>query len=206
MHKTFIILAAATGLSACVTTQPDQPRRGLEPLNVPVVSRQDYVFDASAPDGSLSATEQARLSGWFSGLQLAYGDKIYVDGPYADAARRDVAKLAGNYGLLLSGAAPMTQGEIAPGMVRVIVSRTKASVPNCPNWSWPSEKTLDNYQHINFGCGVNGNLAAMIANPEDLVRGRDASGTDSATGSKAVDSYRTSPNTGKAGLPPSSTK
>ena len=28
----------------------------------------------------------------------------------------------------------------------------------------------------NFGCAVNGNLAAMVANPSDLVHGREGSG------------------------------
>lgn len=206
MRKTIMILAAASSLSACVTTNPDQPRRGLEPMNVPVVSKADYVFDASAPDGSLGPSERARLSAWFGGLQLAYGDRIYVDGAYADAARAEVAKMVADYGLLMSGGAPITPGQVAPGTVRVIVSRTRAAVPNCPNWSQPSERTLDNYQHSGFGCGVNGNLAAMIANPEDLVHGRDANGSDSVTGAKAVDSYRTSPNTGKGGLAAPSTK
>lgn len=206
MRKTILILAAATGLSACNTVNPDQPARGLEPLNVPVVSQSTYVFDAVAPGGSLSSSEQARLSAWFSGMQLAYGDRIYVDGPYADAARGDVAKVAGNFGLLLSGGAPITAGEVAPGTVRVIVARTTATMPNCPNWSRPSEQTLDNYQMSNFGCGVNGNLAAMIANPEDLVHGREAGGSDSMTGSKAIEGYRSAPNTGKAGLPATTKK
>ena len=52
-----------------------------------------------------------------------------------------------------------------------------------------------------YGCAVNGNLAAMIANPQDLVYGRDGSGlSDALTSTKAVDSYRNAVPTGTKGL------
>ena len=57
------------------------------------------------------------------------------------------------------------------GPVRVVVSRTRATVPNCPNWSVPSQPNYNNRSMSNFGCAVNSNLAAMVANPEDLVHG-----------------------------------
>jgi pilus assembly protein CpaD len=207
MRNSILVLAAATSLAGCVSTNPTLPVRGVEALNVPEVSRSDYVFDAATPDGSLSATERARLDGWFSGLELGYGDSIYVDAGYAGAARADVARVAGRYGLLLSDGAPVTAGPVAPGTVRVVVSRTRASVPNCPNWGQPSERTLDNAQLSNFGCSVNSNLAAMVANPEDLVHGREGgSVVDSRTGTKAVDSYRKKAPTGTGALPGISTK
>ena len=59
----------------------------------------------------------------------------------------------------------------------------------------------------NFGCGVNTNLAAMVANPEDLVHGREGNGVgDPMTGAKAVDVYRSTPPTGTKGLQDVSTK
>ena len=207
MRNSILILAAATALAGCVSTDPTLSSRGVEPLNVPVVSRSDYVFDAAAPDGSLSATERARLDGWFAGLDLGYGDSIYVDGGFGDGARADVARVAGRYGLLLSDGAPVTAGAVAPGTVRVVVSRARAFVPNCPNWGQPSERTLDNAQLSNLGCSVNSNLAAMVANPEDLVHGREGGSViDTRTGTKAVDSYRKKAPTGTAALPGISTK
>jgi pilus assembly protein CpaD len=53
----------------------------------------------------------------------------------------------------------------------------------------------------NYGCAVNANLAAMVANPEDLVHGREAAGlTDAVTGVKAVEFYRNTAPTGTKGL------
>jgi pilus assembly protein CpaD len=199
-----LVSAAAAG---CSHTARDLPDRGIESVNVPVVARTDFVFDASAPDGSLSPGEAARLNAWFSGMDLGYGDSIYVDGPYAGAARADVVRVAGAYGLMVSPSAPVTVGAVPPGMVRVIVSRTRASVPGCPNWSVPAQPNYNNRSMSNFGCAANGNLAAMVANPEDLVHGREGSGVgDTRTAVKAVDAYRKAEPTGNKGLTDINTK
>jgi len=58
----------------------------------------------------------------------------------------------------------------------------------------------------NFGCGVNSNLAAMVANPEDLVHGREGTGFSTTAGTKAVVLYRTTPPTGAKGLQDIDTK
>ena len=188
------ILFAALAVTACGHTPMDIPERGVESVNVPVVARSDYVFDAAAPDGSLSPYEAARLNGWFAGMDLGYGDTIYIDGPFSEGARSDIARLAGEYGLMVAQGAPVTGGVVPPGMVRVIVSRTRAFVPNCPNWSMPSQPNPQNRMHSNFGCGVNANIAAMVANPQDLVHGREGpAAVDAATGAKAITMYRNWP-------------
>ena len=201
------LLLVAFALTGCGFTPHDLPDRGLEAVNVPVVSRTDYVFDAAAPDGSLAPYEASRLNAWFAGMDLGYGDTIYVDGAYAEAARNDVALIAGNYGLMIAQGAPVMAGPVGPGTVRVIVSRTRASVPNCPNWSVPSSPNAQNRTMSNFGCGVNSNIAAMVADPQDLVHGREGTGVgDAITSSKAVGAYRRAEPTGNKGLQDISTK
>lgn len=208
MRYSLLILATASTLAGCGTVAPvTDVRRGLDPVNVPVVTRQDFVFDAAAPGGSLGPAEAARLDGWFQGLDLGYGDSVYVEGPYALEARSDVARAAGRYGLLVSEGGPVLQGALPEGAVRIVVSRSRASVPNCPNWSEPSEPNYNNHSLPNLGCGVNTNLAAMIANPEDLVHGREgSSAVDAITATRAVQSYRTSKPTGEGGLKDITTK
>lgn len=207
MRNRIAILALASAVAACSTASADQPSRGLTAVNQPVVSRTDFAMDLSAPGGSLPASEEARLDGWFRGLGLGYGDHIYVDGDYASAARDDVARIAGRYGMMVSASAPVTAGAVQPGTVRVVVSRTRASVPGCPNWDRPAEPDYDNQQMPNFGCAVNGNLAAMVADPQDLVHGREGSSVvDPVTAAKAVNSYRTSAPSGDKGLQDISTK
>jgi pilus assembly protein CpaD len=206
--KSAILLVAAAALSGCAYHPGPAPEAGLNAVNVPVLSRSDYVFDAAAPGGSLPPSEAARLDSWFSGMDLRYGDNVYVDaGSYSESARAEVGMIAGKYGLLVSPGAPVTAGAVPDGSVRVVVSRTVASVPNCPNWDRPSQPNYNNLSMPGFGCSVNGALAAMVANPEDLFHGREGSGVlDAATAAKAVNVYRTQPATGTGGLKEINTK
>jgi pilus assembly protein CpaD len=208
MRNSLMIALMASALAAPAIGKPkNDAARGLNPVNVAIVTRSDYAFDAAAPDGSLPPSEMARLDAWLAGLSLGYGDRVYVDGAYADGARSDVARVVGQYGILLSQGAPVSQGAIAPGNVRVVVSRTRASLPGCPNWTEASQPNFRNNTMSNFGCSVNGNMAAMIADPQDLVWGRDPGSVgDADTASRAVRSYRNAKPTGDGGLKDINTK
>jgi pilus assembly protein CpaD len=200
-----LLLASMTG--ACTYPKTDLADRGVESVNQPVLARETFVFDAAAPAGVLAPEEMGRLDGWFRSLELGYGDSIYVDGAYAEGVRAQVGQLAGRYGMVVLPAAPVTAGAIAPGSVRVVVSRTRAEVPNCPNWSRPAQPNYHNRSMSNYGCAVNSNLAAMVANPEDLFHGQEVGATaDTITATKAVDLYRTTPPSGSKGLQDVSTK
>ena len=207
MRVKLAIVLLASAVAGCAYKPGPVPEAGVAPVNVPVVTRADYAFDASAPGGVLPPSEAARLDGWFRSLGLGYGDTVYVDGSYAEGARAQVAEIAGRYGLLVAPGAPVTAGAVAADSVRVVVSRTVASVPNCPNWERPAQPNYNNKSLPGFGCAVNSNLAAMVANPEDLVHGREGSGVgDAATAARAVNIYRTTPPTGTKGLTDISTK
>ncbi len=183
--------------------------RGLESVNQPVVSRTDYVFDLSTGGAGLAPGEEQRLSGWFDSLRLGYGDRISVDAPSAYGAtgsRDEIAKIAARYGLLLSREVPVVAGTPAPGQLRVIVSRSSAAVPDCSNWSRKSQPEFASSTMSNYGCATNSNLAAMVANPEDLVQGQIADGSgDPLSTAKAIKSYRDAEPTGKGDLKADST-
>jgi pilus assembly protein CpaD len=170
--------------------------RGVDSLNQPVVQRADYLLDL-ADNGGLSDADMGRLDSWFDSLGLGYGDHVFVDRG-TTAGRQDVARVAAAYGLLMSSGAPILEGDVPMGAVRVIVSRTTASVPNCPNYEverGPSSTSS------NYGCAVNSNLAAMIADPNDLVLGQVGSVYgDANTSSKAIRLYRDTAPTGSKGL------
>lgn len=200
-----MLLAAGLTLGACGPVN-----RGLELVNQPVVSRTDYVLDVSADAlRSGSTAEAARIEAWFDALRLGYGDRIAVDDPTrsADEGVRDaLSVILARHGMLISDATPVTAGEIAPGTVRVVVSRSMAAVPSCPNWSRKSQPEFAGSTMSNYGCAVNANLAAMIANPEDLVRGASADGADARQVNKAIAAYRATPSSGAGGLKAETTK
>ena len=95
----------------------------------------------------------------------------------------------------------VTEGAVQHGSGRVVVARRRAEVPNCPNWSRPASPDPMNRSMSNFGCGVNSNIAAMVANPEDLIHGREGgSVTDAVAAARAVAVYRNKAPTGQGGL------
>ena len=199
MRSTLLFIAVGSALAGCNTV--DQPAKGLATVNAPVVTSTQYVFDAAAPGGALAPGEDARLNGWFQSLGLSYGDTVYVDGGFAEAARSQVAAIAGQYGMLVSAGSPVTAGVVQPESVRVVVDRRRAMVPGCPNWTRPSQPDWDNRSSSNFGCAVNSNLTAMVADPADLVHGREGSGvSDGMTAAKAVQYYRSTAPSGQKGL------
>lgn len=199
-----LLLGLSLALSACGPIN-----RGVESVNQPVVSQTDFATDLSAPLlVSPDSAEARKLAAWLDSLELGYGDRVSVDdsSAYAGGSRDVIAAVVAQYGLLLSDGAPVTTGAIAPGTVRVVVSRSVASVPGCPNWRLPSQPDFANSTMSNFGCATNQNLAAMIANPQDLVRGATSSGVDARTTAKAIKSYRDKVPTGEQDLEKVDTK
>lgn len=190
-------IAPAALLAGCAGTA----NRGLEPIHQPVVARGDYVFDVATNGRGLAPMERGRLAGWMASLRLGYGDRVAIDDPAADQdAREDVATEVARYGLLLSDEAPVTGAPVAPGTVRVVVTRMSASVPGCPDYSHMNPPDYDSSTSSNFGCATNVNLAAMVANPADLVRGQAGAETsDTATATRAIAAYRTAVPTGGGG-------
>ena len=182
--------------------------RGLESVHQPVVSRSDYAFDVNTGGDGLAPGEAQRLDGWLASLRLGYGDRVSIDSPgHVDAAARSaVARDVGRYGLLLSDNPPVMPAPVTPGTLRVVVSRMHAEVPGCPDHSRQGAPDFNNNTDSNYGCAINSNLAAMVARPEDLVRGQ--SGTDvvdPAVASKAIQTFRKAPNTGAGDLKTQST-
>jgi pilus assembly protein CpaD len=211
MTKQILILAGfapALLVSACADPAGVTVNRGVESVHQPVVSRTDYVFDVQTANGALAPGEHERLVGWMQSLRLTYGDRVSIDDPAVDArARGEIAADVSRYGLQLSHDAPITSAPVTPGTLRVVISRNSASVPGCPDYSLRMEPNFNNDTSSNYGCGVNSNLAAMVANPADLVRGQPGAETiDQQTSTKAIDAYRKAPTTGAAGLKTESTK
>lgn len=175
--------------------------RGLESVHQPVVERNDFVFDVRAGADGLAPGEPVRLSGWFGAMRLGYGDRVAIDDPAGNPdTAADVAAEVARFGLLLSDEAPVSGAPVAPGTVRVVVSRLRAGVPGCPDFSRYRSSEFEGSTNSNFGCATNSNLAAMVADPGDLVRGDPGRAAfDPRQANKAIDAYRKATPTGNGG-------
>ncbi len=194
-----LALALSLGLAGC----------GGMPTNTtvysekqPVVERTNFTLDVRTSASGLPITEQQRLNGWFEAMDLRYGDRITIEDPGQNpAVASAVNDLAGRYGLIVNATAPSTSGFLEPGAARVVITRSTASVPGCPDWSAKSDMNYANATSPGYGCGINSNLAAMVANPEDLLEGQTGSSeTLVATSNKAITTFREAEPTGSGGL------
>ena len=137
-----LALSLGLGLAAC----GDQPNNAtLYSTKQPVVDRHNYTLDVATGADGVPVTEQQRLADWFDTMNLRYGDRVGIDGStVSEAAREDIAALVARHSLLLSDGAPVTSGFVAPGSVRVVVTRSRAHVPGCPDWSDKFGTNLEN--------------------------------------------------------------
>lgn len=189
-HKFIIAASLAFALAGCGSIGENS---SLYSVNQPVVTRTNFAIDLNIDSNGISPAEKTRVTEWFEALNLGYGDRVALDfgGSYQSAAAKDdVAALAAERGMLLVKTAPVTQGQVYPGTVRVVVTRSEASVPNCPNWKNGSDTNFNSQTHPNYGCAVNSNLAAMVADPEDLISGKEAEADKNGSGNSAINTYR----------------
>jgi pilus assembly protein CpaD len=194
------ILFAALSAPALMLGGCGTLNRGVDTVYQPVVSRTDYVFDVQTSPSGLAAGEADRVAGWLSSMRLRYGDHVAVDDPNGSGSHAQVAAIASRYGILLDSRAPITSAPLAAGMARVVVSRTAARVPGCPDFTRTGTDDFEGSTTSNYGCATQANFAAMVADPLDLVRGQPGTETfDSKTSGRAIDLYRKATPTGGGG-------
>lgn len=190
MNKILIAATFSLGLAGCGSLGNNT---SMYSVHQPVVQRTNFAIDLAVDGDTIRADEQRRASEWLDALELGYGDRVsvdYGDGYASPAIDQSIGKMAADRGILMQQGAPVTGGKVAPGMVRVIVTRSKASVPSCPDWSSSGDANFNSSNHSNHGCSINSNMAAMIADPEDLLRGRENTKLDTNSGKNAVNTYR----------------
>jgi pilus assembly protein CpaD len=74
--------------------------------------------------------------------------------------------------------------------VRLVVHRYQVALPGCPDWTERSGLTHANQPSGNWGCATAVNLGLMVADPGDLVRGRDGGPGDGAAQVLGIQRYR----------------
>lgn len=81
-----------------------------------------------------------------------------------------------------------TAGDAAP--IRLTFVGTTAMTSQCGQWPKDMINNFNNQNYYNFGCATQNNLAAQIANPEDLIAPRGMTPIDAARRNAAIKEYR----------------
>ena len=147
-------------------------------------------------DTGLSPNQRAALSALAGRFAAAQGDVVVIQGPSGDDPVSAEAAWSTRAALLDMGVpaerirlegyhAPHPRAPVLAGFTTV-----QASVPRCGT-AWESlSRTGSNRSQSNFGCAVNANLAAQIADPRDIVQPRAMTPGDAGRRAVVFDNYR----------------
>jgi pilus assembly protein CpaD len=215
-HRALRLLSALVGLSAAlggctnttgevVTASVPDDYRLRHPIAIEEANRSIVIFVGHAR-GGLSAPQRADVVGlartWVSEGTGAIVADVPVDTPNARAAAatfREVRELlaAGGVpprGITLHHYHPDDPRTLAT--IRLSYPRIAAVAGPCGLWpedlgpSALNESYSENKQYYNFGCANQRNMAAMIANPSDLVQPRPETPAYTARRTAGFERYR----------------
>jgi len=169
--------------------------------------RQTFEARFDSGKDQLSPAEQKRLADFLDREEVGYGDEISVAVAQADTkdkslvSRRQASVAAYLKSLHLKSAAD-ENGTAPLDQAVITISRYVVVPPNCPDWTKPSEDDPSNTPASNWGCATNTNLGLMVADPRDLVIGKQSKASDGERAASAIDRYRK----GREKLPPEATE
>lgn len=202
-----LLLGLAAPLGACggSTLLSSNVNKGMQSVHQPVVTQSHFLYDVMARDSDpMSPAERVRLTGWLDSLDVGYGDHLAIasgDSYVAPAMRASIAEVLSHRGMMVEDDTSARAGRVPHGAVRLVLRRSSAAVTGCPNWRDTEENNMSGGMSTNYGCAANSNLAAMVADPEDLVRGQTSnSALRTATSNTAIKTYRDKAPTGAGGL------
>ena len=160
---------------------------------VHIDAHPDEILLALHAEG-LSAAQTQALDGLLGRWLAAEAREITIIAPAGGTGGR--MAVAARQRLIAMGA-PAAKVQVmahdaggAPGApLKVGFLRYTAQVPQCGGWE-NITATRDNTAYQNFGCAVTANMAAQVANPEDLLSSRAEDPIDSGRRATVLDKYR----------------
>ncbi|WP_315919211.1 CpaD family pilus assembly lipoprotein [Mesorhizobium sp. SP-1A] len=198
---TALLAGCANRDSITVGSIPDDYRTN-HPI---VISEKAEKLDLAvgAQDRGMTRAQKQTLAGFLETYDRSAAPVLTIAAPdgsanqvAAQAAARDFARFAAAQGIrrdriaLLSYQAPVVD---ASAPVRVAFSSVKAHTDRCGRWPGDLLDTTDNRHYADFGCSYQNNLAAQIANPNDLLGPRKETTVDAERRGVVIDGYRKAP-------------
>lgn len=197
-------LAAAALLGACASSYQAIP----EGVYVPVahydrfplgVTTTSARIDLPVHGGRLNPSEANDVALFAQDYLSAGNGPITIARPTGGNNASAATAIASEAGRLMAAQgipaqAIRHQSYQAPrgGTASVIVAfpRLAATGPECGDWSVNVAQNFSNMPAPNFGCAQQANIAAMVANPQDLVTPRASTPSDTMRRTKVFQDYR----------------
>ncbi len=130
-----------------------------------------------APRGTLNTEQSNAVANFAIEARRSSAPKVEVLYPSGSGASKQLAKQIAK--TLADSGVPegriwvkgYSGGATAP--IQLVLTRKVAVTHECGDWSEDLSSTYSNDAFSNFGCATQQNIAAMVANPEDLERPRE---------------------------------
>ena len=173
-----------------------EPPPRLKVQDAPVVHAVNFEPGAT----QLTDSERGAVAGFLAAEEVDPGERVMLEAPSAGASETDrialrMASLRGlleDQGIAVGVAPPAAPGALGPDQIRLVAMRATAINPDCPGYNEPVT-SYDRFGRPNMaiGCSTEVNLGLMVADPNDLVRGRPLAPADAERSALAVQKYRT---------------
>ncbi len=203
------VAACALFVCACNTDQqatgaPDVPTdyRQRHPITLQESSRSLELFIGSNR-GELNPTQRAQVLSFGLDWKRSATGGLVVDRPIgasneqsAAEAMHEILSILAAAGLPPQSVAVQTYQAVGPNLAPVRIRYPKIVAQAGPCGLWPqdvgpnfSRNYTENQPPWNFGCAAQHNLAAMVANPSDLVQPRGETPTYTARRTTVLGNY-----------------
>lgn len=187
------VAMAAFSVAACSTPAFNGPDQAFEVDKSFPISVQPRMMSLSLPYNGQAALDQntgGQLSRFAEDYVSHGSGSIGVSGPTNAAANLVVESL-------MEMGVARTQIMIGPNTtgaanndIRVTYIRYVAEAPPCGDWSANLGVSASNTRPPNFGCATQHNIAAMVADPRDLVAPDTSGQADAQRRLTVLDKYR----------------
>jgi len=191
----FFLGASLLTLSACNVHDYVENFDHIRTAKTPIVHTQDKALDLTYADRKtgVSKSHQDQLTQFITQHDVTRQDDLLITYDATKRAVRRAEKLQAylkQFGLHAVLHATNAAEATTAQAVRLTVTQYTVQVPNCPDWSDGPYAHFNNQVSSNFGCATAANLGLMIANPKDLLQGRESSLADGVVLSNSLQGYR----------------
>jgi pilus assembly protein CpaD len=190
-------LASALMAGSCASHAPDATHMSEDgAFNHPITVEPSYQaikLYYSPADSGIQPADQARFASFIADYEAHGNGSIAVSAPSGMNSRAMIgffAQRINDMGVSKDHILVATH-DAPDGDMRVEINYVSysARTDKCGDWSQDLAFTGDNDTPKNFGCSVQQNIAAQVADPRDLIQPRDMDDANSARRATVINNY-----------------
>jgi pilus assembly protein CpaD len=190
-----LCLAAVLTAGSCSSPSGDEKTVFDDPTaNHPIlVQPSSQSLKVNVSPAGIAPADTAHLDAFVGGYQAHGNGKIVISAPVGPLANVEVTWIADRINAMgvSRDQILVANRDAAPGDGQVELNYVsyQANTAPCGDWSEDLSYTIDNKTASNLGCAVQHNIAAMVADPRDLMGPRPMGGADADRRATVITNY-----------------